>query len=243
MSFNYFIINILKLNLQTQMNKFIVLAAFLGFTLGNDLDFWTEGAPTGMGYTWAKNIVNNEWFTATTFSEVDFGFGTLYQNIFNDASPSTTVKGHQYGVHLYSYGRQSMVVEALKNYKYIVDVQVEPVYVAPYVQTVSWTVPRPKDTATPFKFAVSAYRYADLLNYNTYNGENIKVMEHSLYDALFNNGELLPETSEFGYNEEYYADWHDTKFSGNLLQKFLEQTHTDLHANLLGMHEYYNKQF
>lgn len=224
------------------MNKLIVLAALLGFTLGNEMDFWTEGAPTGMGYTWSKTLVSSEWFTSTTFTEADFGFGTLYKNIFDDSNPTKTIKGHQYGVHLYSYARQSVTFEALKHYQYIVDVQFEPVYVAPYIQSCSWVAPRPKDTEK-FSMNFAGHRYADVLNYNTYNGENMKVVEHSLYDVIADGAKLLPEHSEFGYNEEYYADWHEKKFSGNLLGKINADSYAKLQEKLLGQHQYYSKTF
>lgn len=119
------------------MNKLIVLAALLGYTLAGATDFWTEGKPTGKGYIWSKSFVDNTWMNAGTFSEVDFGFGTLYSGMYNaGASNAANVRGQQYGVHFYSYARQSVIVEFMDAYQYIIDVQVEPVYAAPYIQTV-----------------------------------------------------------------------------------------------------------
>lgn len=225
------------------MNKLLVLAAFLGYALAGENDFWTEGAQTGKGWVWDKTIVANEWFTATTFSEMDFGFGTFYHGSYNPAGV-TTIRGQQYGVHLYSYGRQSLSFEALKNYKYIVDVQVEPVYVAPYVQSILWTTPRPGDN-NAFSMVLSGDRQISAFDYFVYNGENGKVFTQSLFDVITDGTSLLPDWStSFGYNEnEFYHDWEDTKFQGNLLNKILPSLYTDLSSNILGTKNYYTKQF
>lgn len=216
------------------MNKLLVLAALLGYAIAGDNDHWTEGAPTGMGYTWAKTLVNNEWFTAATFSELDFGFGTFYHGSYTP-QPSTTMRGQQYGIHLYSYGRQSMSFEALKNYKYIVDVQLEPVYVAPYIQSIAWNTPRPGDN-NAFAMMLSGDRHISAFDYFVYNGENGKVFTQSLYDAITDGTSLLPEWgSAFAYNEgEFYHDWEDTKLAGNVLEKILPDLHTKLSEKILG---------
>ena len=88
------------------MNKFIVLAALLGMAAANENDFWTEGAPTNMGWLYQRSLVNEDYFKFDIMTECDFGFGTLYKSVFNQGVGSTE-RGHQYGVHLYSYCRQS----------------------------------------------------------------------------------------------------------------------------------------
>ena len=67
------------------MNKLIILAALLGFTLSKEsFDFWTQGNPTGMGKMWSRGVLEYEWFDMSTFSEIDFGFGTLFKRIDNN---------------------------------------------------------------------------------------------------------------------------------------------------------------
>lgn len=59
------------------------------------------------------------------------------------------------------------------------DVQVEPVYVAPYMQTVEWT--RPDSVGDKFALYISGDRYADILHYDSYAADVADVVEHSLY--------------------------------------------------------------
>lgn len=188
------------------MNKLLVLAAFLGYALAGPFDFWTEGTPTTMGYYKHKNLVTNEWFTSSTFTEADFGFGTFYQGGYS-AGPTTRTQ--QYGAHFYSYARQSVTFEALKNYMYVVDIQVEPVYIAPYIQSISWTEPRPDEGTYSAHFGFAGDRVIEALAYNTYAGENGKVFEKSLLDVIQGDtDEIMPKKTDFGYNgDEYYHDW------------------------------------
>ena len=147
------------------------------------------------------------------------------------------VRDESYGVHLYSYGRESVQSMIGKYYNMNMDIQFEPVYVAPYVQTISWTRP-----TEGFTFGVSGARFADAFAYYTKANENMQVFEHSLVDFIQNEADLLPTSSEMMANQEYEHNWSDARFSGNLLSKLSATTYADLQNNLLGYHEYYNKQ-
>lgn len=226
------------------MNKLIVLAALLGYTLAGATDFWTEGKQTGKGYIYAKSLVDNSWITSDTFSEVDFGFGTFYNGAYNaGATNAVNTRGQQYGVHFYSYGRQSLTVEIMDAYKYIIDVQVEPVYAAPYIQSIAWNTPRPESDNT-FGLTLTGSRLINALDYYTYNGENGKIFEQSLLDVIQDGADVVPNwDSAWEYNDEYYHDYEDAKMSGNLMERFMEEKYTDLKTNLFGLHNYYTKTF
>lgn len=123
------------------MNKLLVLAALLGATLAGEFDFWTEGLPTSKGYLYQRTLVDNpDYFTFKFFLECDFGFGTFYKSIYEPAPAAppaptvATIRGHQYGGHIYSYCRMSAISTVFNSYEYIGDVQLEPAYVAPYMQ-------------------------------------------------------------------------------------------------------------
>lgn len=118
----------------------------------------------------------------------------------------------------------------------MIDVQLEPVYVAPYIQTVSWT--RPIESQS-FTFLLSGDRYADILSFNTYNGENTDVFEQSLYDVVKNGDSIMPEASDFVANNEYLHEWNDTKLSGNLIQKISSDFYSTLSQKVLGSQNYY----
>ena len=82
------------------------------------------------------------------------------------------------------------------------------------------------------------------LDYFTYAGENGKVFEQSLLDVIEDGADVVPNwDSAWGYNEEYYHDYEDSKVSGNILNKFMADTYTSLNENILGAHNYYSKTF
>ena len=218
------------------MNKILVLAAFLGYATCGMFDFWTTGTPTSMGYMAdQRDFVNNEWLKVSHFAEFDAGYGTLYQG--KDTQGASMQRSEAYGVHLYSYGRESVQTMMGKYYTMNVDMQFEPVYVAPYVQSIAWTRP-----TEGFTFTVVGSRYADAFAYQHWATENMQVFEHSIVDFIQNQADLLPTSSEMMANQEYEHDWSDAKFTGNLLAKLSASTYADLQNNLLGYHEYFNKQ-
>ena len=210
------------------MNKFLVLAALLGMAVANENDFWTEGVPTTKGWLYQRTLVDESYFSFKIMTECDFGFGTFYKSIFNDANAAYTLRGHQYGVHLYSYCRQSAHTTIGDFYDHVGEVQIEPLYVNPYTQSVSYFEPRPEDTYK-FDINLAGLRYIDFLDYNTYWSENMKVVEQSLYDVAFKDGEtFLPESSDFAYNDEYMEDYHDKKLSGNILKHINADSYNEL---------------
>lgn len=137
-----------------------------------------------------------------------------------------------------------MNVKLLKHYTWTADIQLEPVYVAPYIQTIAWNTPRPGDN-NAFSMTLSGDRYISAFDYFVYNGENGKVFAQSLFDVIQDGSSLLPDwNTAFGYNEgEFYHDWEDTKLQGNILEKILPDLHSSLSNNILGAKNYYSKTF
>eukprot|EP00347_Sterkiella_histriomuscorum_P003351 403364626 len=217
------------------MNKILVLAAFLGYATCGVFDFWTTGAPSSMGYIAdQRSFVSGDWFSVSHFAEFDAGFGTLYQG--KDIQTSAMTRIESYGVHLYSYGRESVQTMIGKYYNMNMDVQFEPVYIAPYIQTISWIRP-----TEGFSLAISGSRYADAFAYQTFANENMQVFQHSLVDFIQNESDLLPTSGSMAPNSEYEHEWSDARFTGNLLSKLSASTYADLQNNLLGSHDYYSK--
>lgn len=93
------------------MNKLLVLAALLGYTLAGPYDWWTEGVKTGQGWVINEYTYTSSYFNFDHFAEADFGFGTLYHGTAMYPQSSTAYTHvEQYGVHAYSYARESITL-------------------------------------------------------------------------------------------------------------------------------------
>lgn len=166
-------------------------------------------------------------------AEFDFGYGTLYNGA--DSNNANT-RVESYGLQVWSFARYTATMNFKNWYKYVGEVSVEPVYVAPYIQNVAWTRPMGGNTKS---LTLSGSRDIQLLNYFMYAKEEMGTFQTSLFDTL-KNGFRLPASSDVAYSGGNFEHaWNDAQNSGNVLQKLLPSTYTDLSNNLLGAKNYY----
>lgn len=82
-------------------------------------------------------------------------------------------------------------------------------------------------------------RYLSLTEFYLDVTENWKTAKVSLYDTLFNDGNLLPESSDWTYDDDYEVEFEDPYAYFNLLVDVLKII--DGTGNVYGYHEYYTK--
>lgn len=101
------------------------------------------------------------------------------------------------------------------------DIQFEPVYIAPYIQTVMWLRPD-KDNTSPHMY-VSGDRQINALDYMVVTMENADVIEHSLYNVIKDGASLMPDFElDWITSKEYESEHLENKLSGNLIKKLNE---------------------
>ena len=127
------------------MIKLITLIALLGLSQAQWFNrYYTLAGETGSGWTWPSSgspnvVLNNQWVKITNFAEFDFGFGTKYAG--SDMMTSD-IRSEMYAAHLWSYGRHLAHINFRSMYSYDMELSIEPVYFAPYMQTIGWTRPQ-----------------------------------------------------------------------------------------------------
>ena len=102
---------------------------------------------------------------------MDAGYGTHYKGMQSGAMNYET-----YGVHAYSYAQGTFDLKAGKSYQWTGRFQMEPLYVAPYEQVLSWS--RMEDSATTpgFHMYASGMRNMRAGEFTTVVHENAQVV-------------------------------------------------------------------
>ena len=175
------------------MNKSFIIAVLMGVAASSQVASWKYPSS---GY---KSVVNADLFTFNFKTEVDFGYGTHYirTDPVDDADDQNT---ETYGIHFYSSGKATFEFTALDAYYLKLVPKFQPFYFTPYDHKITYTSPEAFNGMT---LSMSGASYLTLTTFSMKVYENIKTAEVSLYDTLFNSGNLLPEDADWTFDADY----------------------------------------
>lgn len=209
--------------------KALVLAALLGLSAATSVLEWTypdSGSP--------KSILDNDILRFSFDLELDFGYGTHYYQTAPVSGASTRTE--TYGVNAYSYFTATTYITLLDAVYLELEGEFEPAYVVPYQHTFGYTWPTSGDN---FQLTMTGSRDLELTEFTLTVTENIKTSTVSLYDFIFNDGDLLPKKSTWTFDTDYQDDFEDPWLSFNLLIDVLN-SNIDT-KDFYGPHDYFSK--
>lgn len=209
------------------MNKFIALAALLGFAASKSVASYEKG----------DALVTNEWFNFRYDLWADVNYGTYYEG----AGPSNAEQTEIYGAGFYVEATATVSLDILKHRQLNAEFYVLPVDFSPYEQHLTWK--RFDDESKPgFHLYHAGARYISFFDYFTTINTNVKTFTVSIWDYLQEERDAIgPKKSDFGYNGDYNNKYEDPYYTGNLLED-LDVAPT---ASWYGLNYYYgpNKLF
>ena len=114
------------------------------------------------------------------------------------------------------------------------ELSLEPVYAAPYIQRVYWDR---FEADNGFAMSIEGVREVRAMDYSTYATENWGTFQQSFFGDL-----AVPDMTDLAVDDAFENDIEDTRYSGNVLDMFASSTYSDLQDNIIGEHQYYYTQ-
>ena len=221
------------------MIKLITFLALLGVSCAYSTgDWWSFNNPTTSGFRYPqaaglKTLLDKWGMLVQHSAQFDLGVGTLYMG---EDSNNADTQMYSYGVHLWSFATHHSEISYDNWYYMDNEVTFEPLYVAPYIQSVEWT--RPLDGQS-IDLTVSGSREVRTCEQTMDKIENVSVWEQSLITDF-----ALPEVADFMPQNNFEHDWEDGRFSMNLAQKVLPKVYDQLVSKkIVGAYDYYTHTF
>lgn len=124
------------------MIKLAVLVALLGVSsvMGAIPQWWKNLANQNSGFRYpetdSKVLWEQDKVQLSHFFEADAGFGTVYQG--SDSNDSDD-RVEAYGVNIWSYAKYQVFFICNNWFSQKMELNLEPVFVVPYLQRISWT--------------------------------------------------------------------------------------------------------
>lgn len=224
------------------MIKLATLIALLGLTVAQTPRTWmmaprefTSNSIKHNGlFTYPEDaamakIFDKDGYSLYHFAQIDAGFGTLYGGADMTNADQRT---ESYGLQMWSYAKHQAVMNMNNWYTTTIETYLEPIYVAPYIQHVTW---ERFEADNGFKLSISGTREVALLDWAVTASELGSTFQHSFF--MHNAFELPEMPAELMQDDTFSHDWTDARYSGNLLDTF--GLAEDL-ADVVGTHQYYN---
>lgn len=214
--------------------KAFVLAALLGLSTAASVAEWSYPSSGSSKSLIAKdNLIRIDYL-----AEFDFGYGTHYSSTapVDDADDT---RSETYGVHAYSTATLTVDVELFDIRECELVAEFVPAYFAPYEHTIEYTCP--ESLNSDFTMVMTGSRDLVLTDFTLDVTENMKTLKVSLYDTLFNSGNLLPEAADWSYNTDYEEEFYNPYAAFNLLIDVLDVI--DGTEGFYGSHNYFSKTF
>lgn len=206
------------------MNKALVLAALLGLAASTSVMKWSKSD--------AALVAKDDLLRLGYELEFDFGYGSHYMG----TDPVDDVDDQQsetYGVHLYSDVIFTLNAELFDSYMHTCEVELVPLYFAPYEHTVTWV--RMED-GSDFGLSMSGDRNLEAGVLTTTVTNNAKTFMVSLWDVIDDGRDVTPASGDWSYNEDYEHEYEDPYYSLNIFEKL---DIIDGSESWYGSHNYY----
>lgn len=201
------------------MNKALVLAALLGLAASTSVSSWSK----------SDTLVSSSALTLAYMGEFDFGYGSHYMG----TDPAANMQSETYGIHFYSEAQLTLTAEFFDHYMWMAEFEFVPAYFAPYEHTIMWTR---VDNGAGFSMAMVGSRDSEVTAFTSKITENIKTFEVSLYDVIVDGRDIMPQSGDWSYDDDYEHEYYDQYWQFNALEKLNVIDGTE---SWYGSHNYY----
>jgi hypothetical protein len=216
------------------MIKLATLIALLGLSSAQVAQWWSMTGPQNQGFSYPDDgtyadIYDGDHFNVKHFFETNAGWGSLYQG---SSMTNADMRSESYGIQLWSYARYQLVADCGTWFSTTMELSLEPVYAAPYIQTVHWSR---FEANNGFSLSLEGSREVRAMDYELNVSENYGTTQQSFFEDM---GSL--DLADFTLDDAFANDIEDTRYSGNLIELIDSDIVADLHQKeILGVVSYY----